>query len=369
MSAFTKAVKGQTTAKIALTGPSGSGKTYSALLLAQGLGGRVAVIDSENHSASLYADKWSGFEYDVAPIDPPYTGDKYFKLIAEAIRNYDVIIIDSASHLWAGEGGLLEQKSAMDSRGGNGFTNWGAITKIHEKFKSLIVNAPVHVIVTMRSKQEYIIDTNERGKQVPKKVGLAPVQRDGMEYEFTCVLDIGEDHQFKASKDRTDLFKEVIATIEPKHGEMIRAWLAGGSGSTTEEVREKFLKEWEQHGTPEQRPPVSNAVKNMGKPNQQRQVVNHAPGANGKPPQSAYVTMAHVNRLSEMSTKLEIKPSEMKQIIGEFFNKESSLQLTEEEYEMLVWTLEAKTKAEVMVRLAEINRPQTNTNGGKYDTE
>ncbi len=225
--AFIKASKSLAKAKILLTGPSGSGKTFSALRFARGLGGRVAVIDTENNSASLYADQFPGWEYFVLPISPPYTAQKYFAAIDDAAREkFDILIIDSATHLWAGEGGLLQQKDALDTRGGNSFTNWNSIGKMFEQFKSKVLHSPIHVICTARSKQEYIIEANEKGKQAPRKVGLAPVLREGMEYEFTTVFDIGMDHQFMVSKDRTNLFDGVVATITEKTGEEIRAWLA-----------------------------------------------------------------------------------------------------------------------------------------------
>lgn len=226
---FKKATRQLAKAKIALTGPSGSGKTFSALRLAHGFGGRWAVLDTENNSAGLYCDRFSGWEYEIAAISPPYTAKKYFDAIDYAIsQKYDGLIIDSASHLWAGEGGLLQQKEALDSRGGNSYTNWGQITKLHEQFKSYIQNAPLNMIVTMRSKQEYVMEQNEKGKSAPKKVGLAPIQRDGLEYEFTVVFDIGMDHQFVVSKDRTGLFDGTITTITESTGQTIKDWLGDG---------------------------------------------------------------------------------------------------------------------------------------------
>ena len=224
---FVKASKSLAKAKLLLTGPSGSGKTFSALRLAAGLGGKTAVIDTENNSASLYADQFPGWEYFVLPLSPPYTAQKYFQAIEEAARDkFEILIIDSATHLWAGEGGLLEQKAALDTRGGNSYTNWNSIGKLNEHFKSQVLHSPMHIICTARSKQEYIIETNEKGKQAPRKVGLAPILRDGMEYEFTTVFDIGMDHQFMVSKDRTNLFDGVVATITEKTGQQIRSWLA-----------------------------------------------------------------------------------------------------------------------------------------------
>lgn len=357
---FTKAIKGQTSAKIALTGPSGSGKTYSALLIAQGLGGRTAVIDTENSSASLYADKWPGWEYDVATIQPPYTAKKYFDLMADAIRaGYDNLIIDSATHLWAGEGGLLQQKEALDSRGGNSYTNWGSITKIHEHFKSLILNAPVNIIVTMRSKQEYIIEQNERGKSAPKKVGLAPVQREGMEYEFTCVLDIGMDHQFIASKDRTDLFDGVITKVTPAIGTAIKTWMGGGEGSSTQEVRDKFLREWTEEQKPQTTPSrqVSNAVRNMGQSQSvvRQAPINHAPQVSGEVA-SDTINAGHVKHLQQRAEALGIKHSQMREVIMETFGKETSLKLSRSEYELLKQALEAATLADFVVRIAEMQQ-------------
>ena len=223
---FKKAEKKQVKFKVAITGPSGSGKTYSSLCLAQGMGGKVAVIDTENGSASLYADK---FEFDVLEIAPPYTIEKYIESIRAAVNaKYDVLIIDSLTHAWAGEGGLLEQKEQLDSRSkSNSYTNWGAITKKHEAFKAAILHAPIHVIATMRSKQDYVIE-NVNGKNVPRKVGMAPVQRDGMEYEFTTVFDAAMDHTVVAAKDRTDLFRGRIFTITPETGKQIIEWAQRG---------------------------------------------------------------------------------------------------------------------------------------------
>jgi hypothetical protein len=232
---FKKAERTQARPKLALTGPSGSGKTFSALLLAAGMGKRIAVIDTENGSASLYADMdkgpLKGISFDVLEIAPPYTIDKYAQAIeAAVVAKYDVCIVDSISHAWAGEGGLLAKKEALDNRGGNqnSYTNWASITKEHEIFKARILNADIILLCTMRSKQDYILEINEKGKQAPKKVGMAPIQRDGMEYEFTTVFDLAMDHNAAVSKDRTAMFDGQIFKITKKTGEQIMAWLAGG---------------------------------------------------------------------------------------------------------------------------------------------
>lgn len=222
-----KAVKSQVKLKLALTGPSGSGKTYSALALAKGLGDKVLVVDTENGSASLYSDK---FNFDVIELKPPYTTEMYREALALAVANkYDIVILDSISHAWSGEGGLLQQKEALDGTGkGNSYVNWGAITKKQESFIADILHSDINLIATMRSKMDYAIENNN-GKTVIKKVGLAPVQRDGVEYEFTSVLDMDMTHNAAASKDRTGLFPQGYVfqpTIEV--GKKILAWLKGG---------------------------------------------------------------------------------------------------------------------------------------------
>ena len=223
---FQKATRKKVKLKLALTGPSGAGKTYSALVMAKGIGQKIAVIDTENASASLYADV---AEFDTVTIDPPYTIAKYVGAIDAAVKaGYDVLVIDSITHAWAGDGGLLAKKEAMDVRGGNSFSNWGTITKEQESFKGKLLSADIHMVCTMRSKQDYVLEQNDKGKSTPRKVGLAPIQREGMEYEFTTVLDIAMDHNAAASKDRTGLFDAQIFKIDEKTGKTLKAWLDSG---------------------------------------------------------------------------------------------------------------------------------------------
>lgn len=224
---FKKAERKQIKLKLAITGPSGSGKTYSALALAQGLGKKIAVIDTENGSASLYSEH---FEFDVLELEAPFNTEKYIQAIKYAeVAGYDVLVIDSITHAWSGEGGLLQQKESIDARGGNSYTNWATVTKKHEIFKSAFLNTNMHIICTMRSKQDYVIEQNEKGKSAPKKVGLAPIQREGMEYEFTTVFDIAMNHEAIASKDRTGLFTDQMFKVTKEIGEKISKWLEGGA--------------------------------------------------------------------------------------------------------------------------------------------
>lgn len=224
---FKKAERKQVKLKLAVTGPSGSGKTFSAMRIASGLGGKMAVIDTENGSASLYSDK---FAFDVLEIQPPFTTEKYAQAINAAIEaKYDVLVIDSLTHAWAGDGGLIDQKEKLDARGGkqNQYANWGAITTKHEAFKSAILQSPVHVIATMRSKQEYA-QTEKNGKKVIEKLGMAPIQRDGLEYEFTVVFDMAMNHEASASKDRTELFDGRFFVPTEATGKELLTWLNSG---------------------------------------------------------------------------------------------------------------------------------------------
>ncbi len=226
---FKKAERKKAYLKMALCGVSGSGKTYSAILLAKGLGGRVAMIDTENGSGEMYADI---ADYDVAVLAPPFSPAAYINAIKEAEREgYNVLIIDSLSHAWSGQGGVLEMvdKQAATSRSNNSYTAWRNVTPEHNRLVDTILQCKMHVIVCMRSKTAYELQENERGKKVPVKVGLAPIQRDGMEYEFTIVFDIDrERHYAIASKDRTGLFEGKIEPITPETGELIRQWIDGG---------------------------------------------------------------------------------------------------------------------------------------------
>lgn len=220
---FQKATKTNVNIKLAITGPSGSGKSYSALRLAKGLGGKIAVIDTENGSVSLYSDQ---FDFDVMNLTPPFITEKYIEAIKAAEKaGYDTIVIDSLTHGWAGEGGLLEQKTTLDSRpGSNSYTNWGPISKKDTSFKDSYLHSKCNIIATMRSKQDYLL-IERNGKMVPQKVGMAPVQRDGIEYEFTIVFDVAMNHECQASKDRTGLFVDKVFQINEETGEQIKTWL------------------------------------------------------------------------------------------------------------------------------------------------
>lgn len=224
---FRKAERRKAKLRLALIAPSGYGKTFSALRIAQGIGGKVAMIDTENGSGDLYADR---FGYDIITMSPPYLAEKYIAAIKAAeAAGYDVLIIDSLSHAWSGEGGLLDRQGKIaDSGKANSFTAWRTITPLHNQLVETILASKLHVIATMRAKTEYVVEQNDRGQSVPKKVGLAPIQRDGMEYEFTLVMDVDKNHFGTPSKDRTSLFDGQFVRMDEEVGKKLVEWLDGG---------------------------------------------------------------------------------------------------------------------------------------------
>ena len=226
---FKKAERKKAKLRLAMCAPSGAGKTYSSLLLAQGLGGRIAMIDTERGSGELYSNLC---EYDVCQIEPPYTPQKYVAAIRAAEKEgYSVIIIDSLTHAWSGQGGILEEVDKRKSKPGNDFAAWREVTPQHNALVDAILQSSCHIIATMRTKTAYDMVKDDRtGKVKPVKVGLSPVQRDGMEYEFTIVLDIELDRHFAtASKDRTSMFDGQIFIPTIETGIRLREWLESGT--------------------------------------------------------------------------------------------------------------------------------------------
>jgi hypothetical protein len=225
-----KAEKRQVKLKLGIQGPSGSGKTWGALALAQNLWpeAKVLVIDTENESASLYADN---FNFDTIPLDPPFESMRYEACIDYAVDNgYDVLIMDSVTHQWDGEGGILRRKEEMDRRpNANSWANWALFTPEHTAFVEKIKQAPIHIIATMRTKQEWTLEKGDKGKTKPVKNGTQPIQRDGFDYEFTLVFDVQMDHKAEIDKNRTGLFEgKIIDLADPKVAKAIKNWLESG---------------------------------------------------------------------------------------------------------------------------------------------
>ncbi len=234
---FTKAERTQAKLRLALTGPSGSGKTYGALLIAKGLGGKVAVIDTEHKSASLYAGMKSMPEFDTLHLPPPYTPERFIEAIQSAEKaGYGTLIIDSITHEWSGSGGCLEinEQLAASRFRGNTWSAWNVTTPRHRQFLDTILHSSLHVIGTMRSKTETVQGEDKK----VKKLGMKSEQRDGTDYEFTTVLDIVHDgHYAVASKDRTGLFTDTDSTkITEDTGKQLLAWLNSGAAPLPEET-------------------------------------------------------------------------------------------------------------------------------------
>ena len=239
MSAFRTAERRKAHLRLGLSGPSGSGKTASALLIAYGLVGdwsKIGLIDTENGSGELYAGATIGGikfgSYQVLTLTAPYQPAKYVEAIKAAEQaGLEVVIADSLSHAWAGEGGLLDQHGKIADRGGNSFAAWRQVTPMHNQLVEAMLQSGIHVIATLRSKTEYVVQSDDKGKSVPKKVGLAPVQRDGMEYEFTVFLDLDQNHVAFASKDRTNLLDGKYFTPSAETGKALRIWLEQGAAA------------------------------------------------------------------------------------------------------------------------------------------
>lgn len=229
---FRKAERKKAKARIGISGPAGSGKTYSSLLVAKGLGGKTAMIDTENGSGDLYAHI---FNYDILQIEAPFTPEKYINAIKAAEEaGYGTIIVDSLTHAWAGEGGLLDlQGKIADSGKANSYTAWRLITPKHNALVEAMLQSKCHIIATMRAKMDYV-QQSSNGKTEIKKVGLAPIQRDGMEYEFTVFFEVGQDHNATATKDRTTIFDGKYLILNEKTGETLKKWLEDGTEAKEE---------------------------------------------------------------------------------------------------------------------------------------
>jgi hypothetical protein len=222
MSMFKKATRVQIPLKLGIEGGPGTGKTFSALRLATGLaaGGPVALIDSENESGSLYAEQ---FDFDVVNIRPPFDEIKFVTALKAAEdEKYRVAILDSLSHGWEG---VLDWKTTLDKRGGNSYTSWN---QAGQKFRSILdamLQSRIHVIACFRNKMGYVLETDIKGRQVPRKVGLEPICRDGVEYEFSTVFSCESDHYCVVHKDRTGLFIDQRFQIAEDTGRQLLDWL------------------------------------------------------------------------------------------------------------------------------------------------
>lgn len=232
--------------KLGISAPSGGGKTLGALLIAYGLmkekypdksdafrWAKIAIIDTENGSGELYVGRdVAGIvigEYNAITLTAPFEADKYTQAITLCENNdIEVGIIDSSTHLWSGEGGLLEQQGAAAKRSGNSYTAWRDITPQHNRFVEKMLQSKIHIIATMRSKQEYVQEKGENNKTVVRKLGMEPEQRKGMEYEFTIFFEINSEHEAFGAKDRTSIYDQKTFKITPEIGVTLMKWLDSG---------------------------------------------------------------------------------------------------------------------------------------------
>lgn len=236
MSIFTKAKKHKSKLRFAISGVSGSGKTYTALKIAQELAGGkpFAVIDTERGSASLYADE---FDFDVVEL-ASFSPDNYTSAILAAEKEgYEVLVIDSLTHAWAGADGALEQvdRAAAKTQSSNTYFAWRNVTPKHLAMVNAIVQSKMHVVATMRQKTEMVIE-QVNGKNVPRKVGMQSVQREGIEYEFTVYATMDLDHRMFIEKTRAKVLDgKVFDRPDGSIARMLIDWLNSGEAERVTE--------------------------------------------------------------------------------------------------------------------------------------
>lgn len=196
----------QLKAKFLFGGISGSGKTMISLAVARQLGKKIAVIDTENDSASRYfgiAPPWDPngepFKFDRVNLGAPYSPERYIELMKAAYENgFDVVVIDSTTHEWTGEGGIL---SSVDKEPSSQM-GWKKSSPRHTRFLEAIMRCPIHLVATVRYKDQYVIEADERGKHIPRKIGLGAIQRDQFEYEFDAQAHVDQQHKVTFEKTR-----------------------------------------------------------------------------------------------------------------------------------------------------------------------
>jgi len=222
-----KATRKQVKLRLGLSAVAGGGKTMSALLLAYGMTNdwsKIATIDTENGSASLYSHLG---EFNTIDLESPFSPERYIEAIkACEDAGMEVIILDSITHEWDGKGGILDISNSMS---GNSFTNWAKLTPRHDAFINSMLQSKCHIISCVRRKQDYEMTKDNSGKLKVEKAGLKEVTREGFEYELTVNFNIDTFHNCTASKDRTGLFMDKPAfTITEQTGELIKDWCESG---------------------------------------------------------------------------------------------------------------------------------------------
>lgn len=229
---FQTATRHEAKARVAMIGPTGAGKTWTALQFARVLAGEhgtIGLIDTENASASLYADV---HEFQTAPWFPPYDAAKLAAAIHDAAKQFDVLVIDSLTHFWQGDGGVLDIVEQEGNRNrGNKFAGWAKGTPLWRSLLDALIFAPCHVIVTMRSKMDYVQTTDSNGRAKVEKMGMAPVARNDVEYEFTIVAELDQSHRLTVTKSRCSALADVVAAPHQsaKVAETLAEWLSSAT--------------------------------------------------------------------------------------------------------------------------------------------
>jgi hypothetical protein len=228
-----KATREQMKARLAFLGPTGGGKTYTGLAIMTALCERVVVIDTENRRASLYSDV---FDFDTLPLSPPYSPAVYTDALHHCEgAGYDGILIDGISQAWDGEGGALEMVDAASKRSsGNSYVAWRDVTPVHNKMINAFINCQAHLGVTVRTKMEHVQEKDSNGRTQIRKVGMAPIQRQGLEFEFDVVADLDTDHNMIISKTRCSaLDGKVYNKAGAEVADVLRGWLDEGDPMIT----------------------------------------------------------------------------------------------------------------------------------------
>lgn len=225
-----KAVREKIYTKIALMSPSGGGKTYSSLVLATGMAkelerqtgkkAKILMANTEQARGRYYANE---FDYDIIDLTPPYNPELFVEAINFAVSSgYDILIMDSTSPEWEGQGGCLE----LQQKAGGTYQAWKNVTPRHDAFINALASSPIHIIATMRGKDQYELDVDDKGKKSVKKLGVGGKQRDGFEYEFTCTFLVDlKSHVADPQKDNTHIFENATPSmLTQAHGEKIIKW-------------------------------------------------------------------------------------------------------------------------------------------------
>lgn len=269
---FVKATKKRSKLRLAIDGPSGSGKTYTALTAATAIaeGGKIAVIDTERGSASLYSDR---FQFDVLELDT-FSPKLYIEAIEAAEQaGYAVIVIDSLSHAWEGEGGALDMvdHATQASPSKNSYYAWKNVTPLQRDLVDAMLQSKAHIVATMRSKTEYVeteVTRNGRSTKEYRKVGTAPVQRAGIEYEFTIFADMDLDHNMVVTKSRFEPWGDLMVENRPsvKFFAALVDWLNSGEAVTEQTTTSNAPAPTNGGGKPQAPEPVTQAEKDAPAP-------------------------------------------------------------------------------------------------------